>query len=91
MYKVIAYKFQFLIGTVKTRYSVIRKTPPCLFQFLIGTVKTLKSKHTILYWRKFQFLIGTVKTFTIDEDTKNLCKVSIPHRYCKNNSNSLDS
>ncbi len=37
------YKFQFLIGTVKTTLDIIQFIMDYGFQFLIGTVKTLKT------------------------------------------------
>ena len=55
-------KFQFLIGTVKTRIPRQKRSTFIWFQFLIGTVKTMGKNCPEKKKGKFQFLIGTVKT-----------------------------
>ncbi len=59
------------------------------FQFLIGTVKTFPSSCIRKLFRRFQFLIGTVKTFIFLAVFRPLEQVSIPHRYCKNDSRKI--
>ena len=54
--------FQFLIGTIKTRYGIIGKIEDLMFQFLIGTIKTKFKGFVLFMVKEFQFLIGTIKT-----------------------------
>ena len=55
------------------------------FQFLIGTLKTRYLLSKKLQSLMFQFLIGTLKTCFILYIANYFQKVSIPHRYSKNN------
>ena len=54
--------FQFLIGKVKTVYSLVSYDDSSVFQFLIGKVKTDGESFSTVPDLKFQFLIGKVKT-----------------------------
>ena len=63
-------KFQFLIGTLKTKEFWTSEQRMEKFQFLIGTLKTKSQFYNEIGLYQFQFLIGTLKTvllcFTCD-------------------------
>ena len=58
-------RFQFLIGTLKTRIHEWQVLEQVAFQFLIGTLKTEIIMHNYPPFKLFQFLIGTLKTINI--------------------------
>ncbi len=58
----VLYKFQFLVGTLKTAASGRRLNHELLFQFLVGTLKTCQDRLCQPYVDWFQFLVGTLKT-----------------------------
>ncbi len=62
--------FQFLIGTLKTKFLSDFTAEVELFQFLIGTLKTPFILSPVSIPAAFQFLIGTLKT-TINCDTND--------------------
>ena len=79
------FRFQFLIGTIKTLNVEGIGKRRRLFQFLIGTIKTIglsgQLPHPVA---KFQFLIGTIKTTEERNQEVEQNSVSIPHRYDQN-------
>jgi len=54
--------FQFLIGRLKTVFSVLYGSSSILFQFLIGRLKTTYLCCQAMLANMFQFLIGRLKT-----------------------------
>ena len=78
--------FQFLIGTLKTRWYCYINRNSSMFQFLIGTLKTWNVWIPVIFpIYMFQFLIGTLKTLFCYKCISNKFKVSIPYRHSKNN------
>ena len=53
--------YQFLIGTIYSRFTNTNPCEFCMYQFLIGTIYSRQGKEVKkVNVRKYQFLIGTI-------------------------------
>ncbi len=83
LYNKRCYKFQFLIGTIKSHNLNLDWILQTVFQFLIGTIKSSLYQSVISSILVFQFLIGTIKSIQLVLLSVLLLNVSIPYRYDK--------
>jgi len=73
------FRFQFLIGRLRTQELGTFKKSLSQFQFLIGRLRTVLEAFVEETLRLFQFLIGRLRTYCAGGHLL-WCPVSIPHR-----------
>jgi len=78
------YSFQFLIGTIKTRWRGWNGEKEVWFQFLIGTIKTREISDMLLSHRAVSIPYRYYKNAQNYPSTSDWNQVSIPYRYYKN-------